>query len=264
MRLLSENTIAINHELVIMDSILRPKVQLIFQKEWILCLILYIIFFIIRGIGSLGPEKLRLIILVGFGLMWPLPFIFYLREGWRILGLKKITKPWWILWGFLLGVAAAFLVYFVGWSIFRNTDEHWYVALLNQVISEEDRAYMSKAILFPIVTIPAIIFSPVGEELFFRGMIHEAFKKSEKIWLGGIANSLAFGLIHIFHYGIVYSSSSGLEILPWTGLLWFFLMVGVSWMFTLCRERSDSIYPAIVSHAAFNLGMNASIFIFLL
>ncbi len=251
-------------EKIAMKSHLRPKIQRIFPREWILCIVLYLLFFIIRGLGSLGPESIRIIILVGFVMMWPLPFIFYSRNNWKLLGLKKINKPWWILWGFLLGVGGAFIVYLIGWSIFGNTNDHWYISLLNQVISEENRAYMSNAVLFPIVTFPAIIFSPIGEELFFRGMIHEAFKKPEKIWLGGIVNSIAFGLIHIFHYGISYDSTNGFEIQPWTGLLWFFLMIGVSWLFTLTREKSGSIYPAIISHSAFNLAMNATIFLFLL
>ncbi|MBK5112127.1 MAG: CPBP family intramembrane metalloprotease [Candidatus Heimdallarchaeota archaeon] len=251
-------------EIIRVDSILRPKIQRIFPKEWILCIVLYILFFIIRGVGSLGPESIRILLLVGFGLMWPLPFIFYSREGWKILGIKKIEKSWWILWGFLLGAGAALLVYFIGWGIFGNTNEHWYFKLLNQVISEEDRAWMSTAVLFPIVTLPSIIFSPVGEELFFRGMIHEAFKNSNAVWRGGIINSLAFALIHIFHYGITNQPIIGFDFQPWTGLLWFFLMVGVSGLFTLCREKSGSIFPAMVAHSAFNLAMNASIFIFLI
>ena len=176
------NSLEEAHEIIRVDSILRPKIQRIFPKEWILCIVLYILFFIIRGVGGLGPENIRILLLVGFGLMWPLPFIFYSREGWKTLGIKKIEKPWWILWGFLLGAGAALLVYFIGWGIFGNTNEHWYIKLLNQVISEEDRAWMSTAVLFPIVTLPSIIFSPVGEELFFRGMIHEAFKKSNAVW----------------------------------------------------------------------------------
>lgn len=251
-------------ETIEMDSVLRPKIQGIFPKTWILCLVLYVLFFIIRGIGSLGPESIRILILVGFILMWPLPFVFYTKSGWKNLGIKKIDKPWWILWGFLLGAGAALLVYFIGWGIFGNTNEHWYISLLNQIISEEDRALMSIGVLFPIVTIPAIIFSPIGEELLFRGMIHEAFKKNEAIWRAGIINSFAFALIHVFHYGIAYQPSTGLEFQPWTGLLWFLLMIGVSGIFTLCREKSGSIFPAMISHSAFNLTMNATIFLFLL
>ena len=106
------------------SSIIRPKLQRVFPKTWILCLVLYLIFFIIRGVGCLGPESLRILILIGFGLMWPLPFIFYTKYGWKTIGLKKIEKPWWLLWGFLLGVGAAVFVYFIGWSVFRNTDDH--------------------------------------------------------------------------------------------------------------------------------------------
>jgi membrane protease YdiL (CAAX protease family) len=196
--------------------------------------------------------------------MWPLPFIFYSKDGWKAIGIKKVEKPLWFIWGILLGIGAAFFIYFIGWSIFGNTIEHWYISILNQVISEDDRVGMSKAILFPIVTGPAILFSPIGEEFLFRGMIHEGFKKSTHIWRAGFVNSLAFAFIHIFHYGIAYNSSTGLKFHPWTGLLWFLFMAGVSGIFTLCREKSKSIFPAIVSHSAFNLTMNATIFLFLI
>jgi len=250
-------------EIIEISLLLRPKVKRIIRKNWILIIILYILFFIMRGIGCLGPENLRILILISFGLMWPLPFIFYSRMGWKAIGIRKIQKPLWFLWGFLLGVGAAFLVYFIGWEIFGNTNDHWYMAILDQVISEENRMYIDTTTLFFIATGPAIVFSPIGEEILFRGMIHETAKNSKKIWQGTIINSLAFGLIHIFHYGIAYDASEGLTVHLWTGLLWFVLMVGVSIIFTLCRERSKSIFPAIVAHSAFNLAMNVTIFLFL-
>ena len=98
--------------------ILRPLIQRVFRKSWILCLLLYVIFFIIRGVGCLGPEKIRILILVGFILMWPLPFIFYNRKGWKDIGIKKIEKPLWLLWGLLIGAGAAMIVYFIGWGLF--------------------------------------------------------------------------------------------------------------------------------------------------
>ena len=38
------------------------------------------------------------------------------------------------------------------------------------------------------------------------------------------------------------------------------VMVGLSWLFTLCRQRSGSIWPAVAAHSAFNLVMNVCIF----
>jgi len=243
---------------------LRPKIHRVLKKSWIVCIILYVVFLVLRGIGCLGPESIRLLILVSFVLMWPLPFIFYTKIGWKGLGLRKIEKPLWIIYGILLGAGSAIIVYLVGFGLFGNTNDHWFISLLNQVISEEDRAMINPTALFLIVTIPSIIFSPIGEEFLFRGLIHESFKFQEKKWLGYLANSLAFATIHIFHYGITYDAINGLEIQFLNGFVWFSLMMGVSIIFTLCKEKSNSIAPAILSHASFNLVMNVTTFLFII
>jgi membrane protease YdiL (CAAX protease family) len=47
-------------------------------------------------------------------------------------------------------------------------------------------------------------------------------------------------------------------------LLWLLLVMGTSWLFTLCRRRGGAIWPAVLGHAAFNLVMNLTIFLVLL
>ena len=117
--------------------------------------------------------------------------------------------------------------------------------------------------MIAIFTIPAMIFSPIGEEFFFRGMIHESAKAHWGERAATLVNILAFGGIHLLHHGIA-RDASGWHLLIVPGLLWMLLVVGTSWLFTLCRKQSGSIWPAVLAHSTFNLVMNLAIFLILL
>ena len=48
-----------------------------------------------------------------------------------------------------------------------------------------------------------MIFSPIGEELFFRGIVHSSFAKSIGNFKASIIDSVAFALTHISHFGTI-------------------------------------------------------------
>jgi hypothetical protein len=73
---------------------------------------------------------------------------------------------------------------------------------------------------------------------------------------------LAFGGVHLLHYGIIHDAG-GWHFLLVPGLRWLGLMVVTSWLFTLCRKLGGSIWPAVLSHSAYNLVMNLTLFLIL-
>jgi len=77
-----------------------------------------------------------------------------------------------------------------------------------------------------IFTVPAVIFSPIGDEIFFRGLLQRALEEKPNVR---------------------------------TAALWVLLMSGVALLFARIRKRSGSLYPAMAAHAAFNAAMNAVI-----
>ncbi|MBY9002078.1 MAG: hypothetical protein KGD64_14255, partial [Candidatus Heimdallarchaeota archaeon] len=156
------------------QTLLYPKIHSKFKHTWIVILILYVVLALIRGFGAFGPENIRILIMVGFLLMWFLPFLFFSKYGRKSIGLIKIVKPLWLLWGFLIGGIAALLVLGIGYLFVLAGFEHYFVTIVNQVISPEMREFLPFSAVVLMTTIPSIIFSPIGEELFFRGMIHEA------------------------------------------------------------------------------------------
>jgi len=76
-------------------------------------------------------------------------------------------------------------------------------------------------------------------------------------------NGLAFAGIHLLHHGLLIDSS-GVHVRSVSGALWFSLMVALSGVFNLIREKSGSLWPGVVAHAVFNLFLNVTIFLFLM
>ena len=102
-------------------------------------------------------------------------------------------------------------------------------------------------------------FSPIGEELFYRGLVHGSFVKILGEQKASVADSMAFALTHLAHFGIVYFLDSW-HFLFVPALLWVVSMFMTSRVFFLCKEKTGSILGAILSHAAFNLTMMYFIF----
>ena len=104
-----------------------------------------------------------------------------------------------------------------------------------------------------------MIFSPIGEELFFRGIVHSSFAKSIGDEKASLAESSAFALTHISHFGLVFINSQWSFLVVPT-LVWVISMFLVSVLFFIMKHYSGSILGAIICHAAFNLGMTYCIF----
>jgi membrane protease YdiL (CAAX protease family) len=242
--------------------LLRPFWKGIFRHSWILSIVLFLLLGGLRAYGLLGPADARMLVMGAFFSMWFLPFLFFSRQGRAAIGIKQAENKAWILLGILFGLAGGFAVYGVGYALFGNGENNWYVSLLNSYQIDDSMRQMPTFALFLIFTIPAMLFSPVGEEFFFRGMIHESAIEAGASGTAVWWNALAFAAVHLLHHGITLGSAR-LRILPISGVIWFFLMLGLSWIFTQCRLRSGSIWPAVLAHAAFNLSMNIALFLFI-
>ncbi|MEM8526295.1 MAG: CPBP family intramembrane glutamic endopeptidase [Bacteroidota bacterium] len=109
------------------------------------------------------------------------------------------------------------------------------------------------------MAITGMIFSPIGEEFLFRGLIHSSFTKSIGNLKASIIDSSAFALTHISHFGLVFISGEW-DFFALPTIIWVLCMFWVSVCFYLCRRKSKSILGAIICHSAFNLGMTYCIF----
>jgi membrane protease YdiL (CAAX protease family) len=102
-----------------------------------------------------------------------------------------------------------------------------------------------------------MIFSPIGEEFFFRGMIHQAYSAKLGNRKANLIEATFFGVTHLAHHGLVLENK-GIRFLP-SAFIWISLMIAVSYLFSYFRNKSGSIWGAVATHAGFNLGMMASI-----
>lgn len=187
------------------------------------------------------------------------PYLFLSKYGRKEIGITKPRNFKWLFIAFILGLFASIFLYFLGENLYGNSYQNWYQYIgksykIPAAISQSD-----KNIMFAIMAITGMTFSPIGEELFFRGIVHASFAKSFGAKKASIVDSSAFALTHISHFGLVFNNNKwDFFMLP--TLIWVSSMFLVSLLFFTFRQKSSSILGAIICHSAFNLGMIYCIF----
>ena len=188
-----------------------------------------------------------------------IPFIFLSREGRKQIGITKPVNYAWILYSFLAGIAISSIIFVLGYTLYTNTLNNWYVYIGRSYNIATELDAQDKLIYFIVFAITGMCFSPIGEELFFRGIVHSSFSSSLGEKKATMIDSLSFALTHLAHYGIVYIYGRW-EFLFIPSLLWVLGMFITSLVFIQCKKKTGSIIGAIASHAGFNLSMTYFIF----
>jgi membrane protease YdiL (CAAX protease family) len=85
-----------------------------------------------------------------------------------------------------------------------------------------------------IAALVVVVLAPLGEELFFRGLLFGALRRRFRFWAAGGISGVAFGLFHV---------------IPLLMPLMFFVGFGLAYLY----ERRGSLFAPIAAHAAFNL-----------
>jgi len=241
---------------------LRPLWHKFFRFDLVFGLILIFMlgiprFYLVLKANVTGNYSLVAII---FLLMWLSPFFFLTKDGRRSIGMVKPANYIWLPYSFLAGAVLCFVMYFTAVFFFKHNISNWFVYISRSyqvsgnVINDSDRF-----VYFIIYSLTGMTFSPIGEELFYRGLVHGSFARNFGENKASIADSLAFSLTHLAHFGIVYLSGTW-QFLFLPSLLWVFFMFIASRLFFLCKQKTGSILGAIFSHAAFNLAMMYLIF----
>jgi membrane protease YdiL (CAAX protease family) len=195
-----------------------------------------------------------------FVAMAVLPWVLLTREGRRRIGIIRPSRWRWMLPAAIAGVTALLAVYAATTSLWGRTVENpfTYIAGTYSTVppspSDTDRL-----IYFAIYAGIGILFSPIGEELLYRGIAHESFVPRLGNRGAAVVDAGAFAATHLAHFGIVYIAGTW-TFLPLPALLWVIAMFLSSLVFYAFRVLTGSILGAIVAHAAFNLAMNFVIF----
>ncbi len=228
----------------------------------ILIALLALGFGVMRALGALGPSHLRWMLPLGFCLMAILPWVLLSVNGRRQMGLKQPEKKSDYLTGIGCGIGSAFLCFLLGFILFGHSPDNWFANIGNTYKTMMNTTGMPFWMLHLVFTIPAMLFSPIGEEIFFRGILQKTLEQKWSVLISTLIECSLFGVVHLCHHGFI-KASNGLEFLPISGALWVIQMFFVAWMFAWLRAKSGSIFVAILAHSFFNLTMNFFIFGFL-
>jgi len=226
---------------------------------WIFSLLVLAILTASRFYAVFGPPQARILFLIHFLVMWTLPFLVLTAQGRREIGLRKQgNSPSALALSALAGACSGFAVYAAGMALYGASPDNWCVSIRDEFQIGQLRASMPLGAAFVAIVLPAMIFSPIGEEILFRGLLHQSFVRRWSVPVATVVNGLAFGLVHLHVHGI-WHDAAGFHLRLVSGALMVLLMAGVSAVFTLCRLRSGSLYAAMIAHSACNLAMIGAI-----
>lgn len=224
-----------------------------------IALALALVFAAMRAGGMLGGTAWRFLLPLGFCVMAGTPWMLLDRDGRRRIGLVRPGRARFYAIGVVAGALAAFASGMLGLLLFGHGPDNWYVSVASNYRGMMDASAFSMIVLQLVFTTPALLFSPIGEEMFFRGVLQSALAQRWSVAVATAGECLLFGLIHLCHHGLARVGDA-IVLLPLSGALWVAQMTLVALLFAALRQRSGSLYPAMAAHAAFNLAMNTFIF----
>lgn len=238
-----------------------------FTFSWQLGLSLILLFGIPRFILVIEANRTANYNLTSviFLVMAVTPFIMLTKKGRHIIGIRTVKNYRWLTGSFLLGASACGIIFLIGSALYQSSISNWFVYISKSYgsIPATELNGDSKWIYFLIFALIGMTLSPIGEELLYRGLIHECFVSRFGDNKASMIDSAAFAIVHLAHFGIVLSAGEW-AFLPVPALLWMGLMYVTGRLFYICRQKSGSIYGAVISHAGFNFTMTYLIFFYIL
>lgn len=237
-----------------------------FRYDWKFGLFLILLFGIPRFILVLQANKTGTYSLafIVFVCMWFVPLVFLTKQGRRSILLNRPRHYVRLLYSFMLGALGCAVIFAIFFLLFggQSLDNAFvYIGRIGGV--PVDVPASDKWIYFLIAATPSMIFSPIGEEFLYRGVVHGSFVGRFGEVKASYFDGLAFALTHLAHFGIVYTAARWL-FLPLPAVLWVVSMFIVSQVFFRCKLLCDSLWGAVFSHAGFNLAMMYFIFYWLI
>ncbi len=232
-----------------------------FSFNWKFGLFLILLVCIPRFVLVLSANKTGNYSFIGLIMVISLivPFIFLNKFGRQQIGIKRGKGILTLVIAMLTGIFFSIVLYFLGTVLYGSSMENWYVYIGKSYQIPVDITPKDKKILFIIMASTGMTVSPLGEEFFFRGVVHGSFAKSLGEKKASVIDSLAFALTHLSHFGLVFIEGKwSFYFLP--AIIWLGCMYLVSVLFFYMKKYYGSIWGAVVCHAGFNLGMIWCIF----
>ncbi len=241
---------------------LRPSLRAIPGGIGALAVVLVLAFLAVRASAMFGPPSWRPLMALMCLAMISVPWVLLGSAGRRQIGLQRPRHAGYLLIAVICGAAASALCFVLGYWLFGTSIDNWYVTVARSSYAVKPTTGFSLLMLHLMFTLPAMLFSPFGEELFFRGFLQQVLERRFSVRTSTHIEAGLFASAHLIHHGLLLTAA-GWTLLPLSGALWMTLIFALGWMFAWLRRSSDSIFPAIVAHSAFNGMMNVFIFAYL-
>lgn len=225
-------------------------------------ILLLVVFGIVRMVLVLqanvtGTYQLVSLVFVAMAL---LPWVVLTRTGRRAIGIVRPSRWRWMLPAAIAGATACFAVYLAATALWGYSTQNPFAYIARTYTNvPESPSDADRLIYFIIYAVISMLFSPIGEELLYRGIAHESFASRLGNRRAALVDAGAFAVTHLAHFGIVFVAGAW-AFLPLPALLWVAAMFLSSLVFYGFRMLTGSVLGAIVAHAAFNLAMNYVIF----
>ena len=244
-----------------MDNELRIFWNRYFSFNWKLGLVLILIICVPRFLLVLTANETGNYSSIGLMMIISalIPFILLNRHGRKQIGIKKPKKIQILAYALIAGLVFSFILHLLGTGLYDHTYENWYAYIGKSYNIPEGIPAQAKQTMFAIMVITGMTFSPIGEEFFFRGIVHGSFAASIGHKKASIVDSSAFALTHISHFGLVFVNDEW-DFYSGPALIWVMSMFLVSILFFQVKRTTDSIWGAVFCHSGFNLGMIYCIF----
>ncbi|MDQ0734781.1 CPBP family intramembrane glutamic endopeptidase [Arthrobacter agilis] len=192
--------------------------------------------------------------------MIALPWLLLTRQGRKRIGLLPPTGRRWLVPAVIAGAAIALGVYAGAAALWGHSMSNPF-AYISRTYSSvpEAPSDADRLIYFIVYAVIGVLFSPIGEEVLYRGVAHESFATHLGNRRAALIDATAFALTHLAHFGVVFVAGAW-AFLPLPAMFWVLAMFGASLTFYGFRTLSRSLVGAMAAHAGFNLAMNWIIF----
>jgi hypothetical protein len=238
-------------------NVLRNFWKQLFEYNWTFGIFLIVLFGVPRFILVLNANSSGSgygFVSIIFVVMWFAPLIFLTKKGRKEIGIKIPDRPLRLLYSFVLGAASCAILFFVTNLLFGTSLENSFFYISKSYSVPVDALNTNRFMIFILFAFYGMIFSPIGEELLYRGVVHGSFVSRFGENKASIFDAMAFGLTHLAHFGIIYHLGNW-SFLFIPALLWVLFMFAVSRLFFKCKQMCNSIFGAMASHAGFNIAM---------
>ncbi len=183
-------------------------------------------------ISSENITNLSFSILYGVQVFSMLAVVWFLAIYWRGSKLKDLGFRYYsllkALWYSFLALLVIFFIIFVYVIIMTN------VLHIQAPVSKIEQLASNQSISYKVLLITVSLIAPICEEIYFRGFLYSAFKKSWGVTAGLFLSSLFFALAHMEFYS-------------------FFPIMAIGWILAYIYEKTKSIIPVILLHSSYNL-----------